>query len=604
MDWAVKRFLRFVLKRALGKYLQSEPDLQQLDVVLGCGRLELRDVLLNCEAVNKDLAPLGWQLCAGYVGKVSAQLPLMGGGASDPLPTPLPPGPSSSQPARQQQPGPPPPLPPSSAFSWLWGGGEGAAGNTPARAAAPPDPAAAPAWGVQLQEVLLTLSPLDPQALRSQAAAAPPPGPPPRGGQQQGLGLHALAQQLRVCATDVTLRIELPLVPGSQPKPSGPTPPPSPPHPPAAACGNAQGSERAGLIGVRGAGSRTRDLSAQQEHMVAIATLRLALLELVDAGSAAAGAGVGGKQQEAGHTGSGGAAGAGRGVGEGGLGGRITATRAEEGGAGEDGWQVAKRVRVEGLQLELELGPSIKAPLNPDVQPAGSSSVSSSSSSSSSSVHPGQRGMSHEVLQGPTGGGQVTGAGAPSMIHLPPSPSPPPPPPPPAPNPPLLHGPGAGGVSLQVTWRSGPSPPAPPAAAAAAASTASITCRAGHGGGSAGSSCGNGVAAPPPRSWPPAPALPTGGAAGLTLSQAGQLQQGQGQGQGRQQMAVSVAVSVGPVAVQLAARHQPCLRALLSWVEGGGGGSSSSRGGGGGAAADSSAEGGADGERLREGSGS
>ena len=54
-DALVKRFLKFVLKRSLGTYLESELDLEQLDVELGTGRLELRNVLLNCANVNKEL---------------------------------------------------------------------------------------------------------------------------------------------------------------------------------------------------------------------------------------------------------------------------------------------------------------------------------------------------------------------------------------------------------------------------------------------------------------------------------------------------------------------------------------------------------------------
>lgn len=54
-DWALKRFLKFVLKRNIGRYLVSELDLEQLDVELGTGRLEMRAVLLNTDALNRDL---------------------------------------------------------------------------------------------------------------------------------------------------------------------------------------------------------------------------------------------------------------------------------------------------------------------------------------------------------------------------------------------------------------------------------------------------------------------------------------------------------------------------------------------------------------------
>ncbi|GLI63605.1 hypothetical protein VaNZ11_006615 [Volvox africanus] len=74
-DWLLKRFLKFVLKRNVGKYLSSEIDLEQLDVKLDTGKLELKNLLLNCDAVNKDLALDGWHVKAGYVGSVNAKVP-------------------------------------------------------------------------------------------------------------------------------------------------------------------------------------------------------------------------------------------------------------------------------------------------------------------------------------------------------------------------------------------------------------------------------------------------------------------------------------------------------------------------------------------------
>jgi autophagy-related protein 2 len=54
-DWALKRVLKFVLKKSVGRFLHSEPDLEQLDVQLSSGTFELRNVLLNCQAVNEQL---------------------------------------------------------------------------------------------------------------------------------------------------------------------------------------------------------------------------------------------------------------------------------------------------------------------------------------------------------------------------------------------------------------------------------------------------------------------------------------------------------------------------------------------------------------------
>jgi hypothetical protein len=55
-DWALKRLLKFVIKKSVGRFLKGcDLDLQQLDVQLGTGTLELRDVLLNCDELNKEL---------------------------------------------------------------------------------------------------------------------------------------------------------------------------------------------------------------------------------------------------------------------------------------------------------------------------------------------------------------------------------------------------------------------------------------------------------------------------------------------------------------------------------------------------------------------
>lgn len=54
VDWALKRFLKFVLKRKLGRYLH-ELDLDALDVELGSGTVELRQLLLKCDAITEDL---------------------------------------------------------------------------------------------------------------------------------------------------------------------------------------------------------------------------------------------------------------------------------------------------------------------------------------------------------------------------------------------------------------------------------------------------------------------------------------------------------------------------------------------------------------------
>lgn len=54
-EWALKRLLKYFLKRALRNIIKTRIDLEQLNVGLGEGRLELREVLLNTEYLNEHL---------------------------------------------------------------------------------------------------------------------------------------------------------------------------------------------------------------------------------------------------------------------------------------------------------------------------------------------------------------------------------------------------------------------------------------------------------------------------------------------------------------------------------------------------------------------
>lgn len=68
-DWALRRVLKFVLKRSVGRYLQTELDLEQLDVQLGSGAVELRSVLLDCDRLNERLVrQVGGVLCCVGLG--------------------------------------------------------------------------------------------------------------------------------------------------------------------------------------------------------------------------------------------------------------------------------------------------------------------------------------------------------------------------------------------------------------------------------------------------------------------------------------------------------------------------------------------------------
>jgi autophagy-related protein 2 len=51
----MKRVYKFLLKRLLGRLLVNEIDLEQLEVQLGAGTLELRDLLLDTEYLNEQV---------------------------------------------------------------------------------------------------------------------------------------------------------------------------------------------------------------------------------------------------------------------------------------------------------------------------------------------------------------------------------------------------------------------------------------------------------------------------------------------------------------------------------------------------------------------
>jgi autophagy-related protein 2 len=54
-QWATKRVCKFFMKRLLGRILRSEPDLEQLDVQLGSGTIQLKDLALNTDYLNDQV---------------------------------------------------------------------------------------------------------------------------------------------------------------------------------------------------------------------------------------------------------------------------------------------------------------------------------------------------------------------------------------------------------------------------------------------------------------------------------------------------------------------------------------------------------------------
>jgi autophagy-related protein 2 len=54
-QWATKRVCKFFMKRLLGRILRSELDLEQLDVQLGSGTIQLKDLALNTDYLNDQV---------------------------------------------------------------------------------------------------------------------------------------------------------------------------------------------------------------------------------------------------------------------------------------------------------------------------------------------------------------------------------------------------------------------------------------------------------------------------------------------------------------------------------------------------------------------
>ncbi len=54
-QWATKRVCKFFMKRLLGRILRSELDLEQLDVQLGSGKIQLKDLALNTDYLNDQV---------------------------------------------------------------------------------------------------------------------------------------------------------------------------------------------------------------------------------------------------------------------------------------------------------------------------------------------------------------------------------------------------------------------------------------------------------------------------------------------------------------------------------------------------------------------
>ncbi|CAN6439012.1 unnamed protein product [Victoria cruziana] len=73
--WALKHVFRFILKKKLGKIILGDLDLDQLDVQLGAGSIELHDLALNVEYLNQKLGMNPLMIKDGSIGSLSVKIP-------------------------------------------------------------------------------------------------------------------------------------------------------------------------------------------------------------------------------------------------------------------------------------------------------------------------------------------------------------------------------------------------------------------------------------------------------------------------------------------------------------------------------------------------
>ena len=74
-DWVLRRLYKFLLKPLLSKVLKTDLDLDNLDVQLASGTLELSQLLLDEAYLSRQLGDCGWAVKAGYVGKAAVIIP-------------------------------------------------------------------------------------------------------------------------------------------------------------------------------------------------------------------------------------------------------------------------------------------------------------------------------------------------------------------------------------------------------------------------------------------------------------------------------------------------------------------------------------------------
>lgn len=73
--WAIKHVLKFLLKKKLGQFIVGDLDLDQLEVQLGSGTIQLTDLALNVDYINHKLGSSPVILKEGSIGSLLAKIP-------------------------------------------------------------------------------------------------------------------------------------------------------------------------------------------------------------------------------------------------------------------------------------------------------------------------------------------------------------------------------------------------------------------------------------------------------------------------------------------------------------------------------------------------
>ncbi|KAF6144029.1 hypothetical protein GIB67_017637 [Kingdonia uniflora] len=73
--WAIKHVLKFLLKKKLGQFILGDLDLDQLDVQLGSGTIQLTDLALNVDYINQKLGASPLIVKEGSIGSLLVKVP-------------------------------------------------------------------------------------------------------------------------------------------------------------------------------------------------------------------------------------------------------------------------------------------------------------------------------------------------------------------------------------------------------------------------------------------------------------------------------------------------------------------------------------------------